>query len=120
MTRYGKALVDPIEVPLAKNCTPVIAPLAAVAVATTVVEVLTDSVEPVAGALIETVGGVEPPPPPPTATTVIETAGDVVCVPTLSVATAVSDTVPVADGVQGALYGEVVSPGAASSAVPLA
>ncbi len=67
-------------------------PPARLAVATREWVALTATVAPFAGETSATTGSVgpAPPPPPPGAVTVTDTEADVACVPTLSVATAVS------------------------------
>ena len=58
-------MAEPILVPLAEKATLVTVPFVRLAVAEIVCEVLTVSVEPLAGVSMTTTGAVKPPPPPP-------------------------------------------------------
>ena len=85
--------------PFTRNCTLAIVLAAEVAVARMVCGVLTETLAPVVGVVIETTGPVP---------TVTATAEDVVCVPSEFVTTAVRETAPAVVGVHARLNGEVV------------
>ncbi len=86
-------LEEPIELPLARNCTLVIVPSASEAFAVIEVATPTPTVAPAAGLVIATVGDW-------LVATVTETAELVAWLPAVSVAIAVSEIVPLAFGDQ--------------------